>query len=71
MSVHAKLKENTLRIELPLLDEPKVSGSGKNIVVASVRDRTGVNWKGQEIYLIAHAFVWNTKYDSKKTSRSH
>lgn len=70
MAIKAKLKGNTLRFELPLRDEPKVSGSGKNIVVASARDRTGVEWKGQEIYLIANAFVRNNERDIHKSLKS-
>ena len=57
----ARLKRNVLRVELVVRDEPKVSGSGKNIVIASTMGAkgTGIEYEGQEIYLIANAFIRN------------
>ena len=78
MALKARLKNNVLIIELPLQD-PKVSGSGKSVVIVSTRGpkNTGIEFEGQDLYVIANAFVRNTedrggkaKEKSKKKSVS-
>jgi len=70
MSIKAKLKNNILTVSLPLRGEPKVSGSGKNIVVASARGRLGVDWEGQELYLITNVLVRNSQERTETSPRS-
>jgi hypothetical protein len=70
MFIKAKLKDKVLIIELPLQD-PKVSGSGKNIVIGSTRGpkNAGIGYKGQDIYVIANAFVRNSEHPGGKTQK--
>jgi hypothetical protein len=78
MALKAKVKNNALILELPLQD-PKVSGSGKSVVIVSTKGpkNTGIEFEGQDLYLVANAFVRNTadrggktKEKSKKRSGS-
>jgi hypothetical protein len=68
MFVKAKLKNDLLIIELPRQD-PKVSGSGKSIVIGSTRGpkNTGVRYKGQDLCVVANAFVRNSEHTSGRT----
>lgn len=61
MRIRAKLKNDYLRLELPL-QEPKVSGSKKNRVIATTKGRvnTGIEYEGQEIMVVANAFIENS-----------
>lgn len=75
MISRAKLKDNVLVIELPL-QEPKVSASGKSIVVATTGGpvNTGVDYKASDLFIVANAYVKNPKYgnpngDRKKSMR--
>jgi hypothetical protein len=63
MISRAKLKDKVLVIELPL-QEPKISASGKGIVVASTRGPldTGIDFKGSDIFVVANTYVKNPKY---------
>jgi hypothetical protein len=60
----AKLKDKVIIIELPL-QEPKVSASGKGIVVATTRGpfNTGVEYKGSDLFIVANAYVKNPTYN--------
>jgi hypothetical protein len=67
MFVKAKLKNEYLIIELPR-QEPKVSGSGKSMVIGSTKGpkNTGIQYKGQDLYVVANAFVRNSEHPRKK-----
>jgi hypothetical protein len=69
-AVRAKLKGKLLKIELPL-QKPKVSGSGKNKVVATTRGQmnTGIRHKGGDIVLVANAYIRNLENKRKKKVR--
>jgi hypothetical protein len=71
MSLKSKLKDNVLCFQLPL-QEPKVSASGKTVVVATTRGQvnTGIDYKGSDIILIANAYVANNKRRKAKDEKS-
>lgn len=69
MICKAKLKNKVLVIELPL-QQPRVSGTGKGIVVATTRGQlnTGIDFKGSDIFIVANAYVKNPKYRDQNES---
>jgi hypothetical protein len=66
----AKLKDKVLVIELPL-QEPRVSTSGKSILVATTRGplNTGIDYKGSDLFIVANAYMRNPKYNSPREGR--
>ena len=78
MAVKATLKNGILRFELPM-QKPKISGSGKNFVLATTRGQvnTGLEYGGFDIILVANAFVENSesaklmKRRQRKSRKSH
>lgn len=72
MTVQARISGNVLRIKIPL-QEPKVSGSGKNKVIATTSGvkKTGIEYQGSEVYVIANAFIPNPGSSPKPRSIKH
>jgi hypothetical protein len=70
MALRSRLKDGVLRLEIPI-QEPRPSGSGKTLVVASTHGlvNTGIEHRGSEIIVNANAFIENRKRSSKKTKR--
>jgi excisionase family DNA binding protein len=68
MAVRAKLTDDVLKFYLPLR-KPKVSGSGKNLVIATTMGpaSTGVEYEGQPVLVVANAFVRNPEHQPGKT----
>jgi hypothetical protein len=58
MSISAKLEGNELVIRLPL-EEPKVSSSGKTLVVASTHGNkeTDIEIKGKKVVIGVNAYI--------------
>jgi hypothetical protein len=70
MSIKAKLTDDVLKVYLPLC-EPKVSKSGKSLVIASTMGPagTGVEYQGQPVLLVANAIIRNPEYQPGKTQK--
>jgi hypothetical protein len=70
MICKAKLKGKVLVIELPL-QEPRVSTSGKSILVATTRRplNTGIDYKGSDLFVVANAYMTNPKYSNPHEGR--
>jgi hypothetical protein len=68
MVIRAKLTDDVLKFYLPLR-KPKVSGSGKNLVIATTMGpaSTGVEYEGQQVLVVANAFVRNSEHPAGKT----
>ena len=68
MFIKAKLADNVMKFYLPLR-KPKVSGSGKSLVIATTMGPagTGVEYEGQQVLVVANAFVRNTERNPGKT----
>ena len=62
MPLKAKLENGILKFELPM-QKPKVSGSGKNLVLAATRGQvhTGIEYEGSDVIIVANAYVENKK----------
>jgi len=71
MAIKARLKDNVLKIYLPI-GEPKVSGSGKTLVIASTRGPavTKIQHEGQNVIVNANAYIKNTKTAKAKSKHS-
>ena len=71
MAIRAKLSDDVLKFYLRLR-EPKLSGSGKNLVIATTRGpaHTGIEYNGQEVLLVANAFIPNPKDNVVKMRRA-
>ncbi len=65
MTVRARIDGDILRIKLPL-QEPKISATGKSKVIATTRGakNTGIEFGGSDVYIVANAFIANTKNNS-------
>ncbi len=70
MNVRAKLNDDIFKFYLPLR-KPKVSASGKSIVIASTTGlaRTGVEYEGQEVFVSANAFIQNPEHQPQGIQR--
>ena len=72
MTVRSRLKNGVLRLEIPL-QEPRPSGSGKTLVVATTHGLkgTGIEYHGSEIIVNANAFIEkkNVKKDKKHAGK--
>jgi hypothetical protein len=71
MVVKTKLTDDVLKFYLPLRN-PKVSGSGKNLVIATTMGPagTGVEYEGQPVLVVANAFVRNPEHQEARMKRS-
>ena len=71
MFIKAKLTDDVLKFYLALR-KPKVSGSGKNLVIATTMGPagTGVEYEGQPVLVVANAFVRNPENQAGKTQRA-
>jgi len=71
MVVRAKLTDDVLKFYLPLRT-PKVSGSGKNLVIATTMGPagTGVEYEGQPVLVVANAFVRNPEHQPGKAQEA-
>jgi hypothetical protein len=67
MVVRAKLTDDVLKFYLPLR-KPKVSGSGKNLVIATTMGPAGtaIEFEGQPVLVVANAFVRNPEHQPGK-----
>jgi hypothetical protein len=70
MVIKTKLTNDILKVYLPLRN-PKVSASGKNIVIATTRGPAGtdVEYEGQEILVVANAFIKNSEHQARRTEK--
>jgi hypothetical protein len=71
MFIKARLEDDVLKVYLPLR-EPKASVSGKNLVIATSRGPAGtdVEYKGQQVRVVANAYVRNSEYRVRKTKQA-
>jgi hypothetical protein len=62
MATKVRRDGNTLTIQLSL-QEPRVSASGKTLVVATTRGQvnTGIEYEGSDILLVANAYISRPK----------
>jgi hypothetical protein len=70
MSTKVRLNGKILTIELRL-QAPTVSTSGKSLVVATTRGQinTGIEYEGEEIVLVANAFINKPNGPAKESVR--
>jgi hypothetical protein len=71
MFVKTRLKDDVLKIYLTIR-KPKVSGSGKNLVIATTMGPagTGSKYKGQDITVVANAYIRNVNTAEAKSKHS-
>jgi len=68
MVVKTKLSGNVLKVYMPLR-KPKLSASGKNIVIATTRGPAGtsVEYEGHKVLVVANAFIKNSEQQPERT----
>jgi hypothetical protein len=71
MFIKARLEDDVLKVYLPLR-EPKVSKSGKTMVIATTMGPAGtsVEYKGQQVLLVANAIIRNSEHKDGKTQQA-